>query len=271
MNKKSLLMASGIFALLSTTLYAETNAELLKEFAMSKFKENGIEIKNLQVEAPNTLNGNWKQYPITFLVKENGNFVQTKETLIMNGHYLVSDALNLKTMTSIREENTRIFQNKFYNDDYLIIGNKNAKNKVVIFSDPLCPFCKNIVNALFTDAKQAKEKPAVYLYEIALKIHPASKILLQHIMASKNHIKAIKKVYAADVDGKFISVSDFTTINSWFKEKTGETITKDEIGKIHEISQVQHLADELGVDGTPTIFINGHQTKFLSKVEKLFK
>ncbi len=274
MIKKILL---SISLLTTSALVANgENQQLLKDFTQEQFKNRGIVIKNLKISDGKVLGKEWQSYHVEFDVKENGKFVHTKELLIMNGNYLVSDALNLKTMTSLRDSLKPKFNKDIYDNDFLISGTGEAENKIVVFSDPFCPFCKELMKNIYAEIKKSKKKNDVdvYLYEIALPAHPASDLVIRHIMASKDKKEAVKKIYNSKEDKDITSSTNFDIINNWFEATTDEKIKKEQVFS-DEIDQkmqkMKNIANMQDVEGTPAIYVNGEFTKFYSKIEELFK
>jgi len=55
-----------------------------------------------------------------------------------------------------------------YDDKHLIAGDKDAKHKLVVFSDPQCPFCKEIVPNMYKIVKEYPKRFALYYYHMPL-------------------------------------------------------------------------------------------------------
>lgn len=117
-------------------------------------------------------------------------------------------------------------------DDAVVIGSKRAEKKIIVFSDPDCPFCRK----LHTEMKKAVEKRkdvAFYVMLYPLPMHPG----------------AYKKALAVQCE-KTMKLLDAAFEGAEMKEPTcSDTKTID-----NNIA----LAKSLSIDGTPAlIFPNG--------------
>ncbi len=147
-----------------------------------------------------------------------------------------------------------------YDDAHFIFGNKNAPHKILIFTDPFCPYCKNKIREVMGIVNNNPQKYALYYYHLPLvAIHPASDVTTRamHIFQKKGDIKNMLKLYHLSVKA---SETDVDKILKSIKEKTGVTITKEEINS-PEVKEAMRfdmsMKRRLQVTGTPTIFIDG--------------
>ena len=265
MNRISnkLLMSTVCALATALTLQAATDKQLVLDYAGKQLDNAKVKSKNLKVDETQSMGQDWEAIKISFDVEENGKFKHAEEVVISNGDYIVSDAINLRTMDTIRNEyasKNGLFPNvssEDYKNSILITGNKNAKHKILVFTDPFCPFCKEELKKLLPKLKDKKEV-ALYIQQIPLNIHPASHLVIQHILASKDKAGNMIKVYEAKESNAIVSSTDFETINKWFENITGEKIQKDSLLKTDKtIKDVVATAQALNVSGTPTVFIDG--------------
>ena len=160
------------------------------------------------------------------------------------------------------------FKESYYDDEHLIFGHKNAKHKIVVFSDPLCPFCREVVPQLFEAAKKHPDTFALYYYHLPIRaIHPASVPLAKAIIYLKKQgdKSAIEKIYKTPFDP---SQSDESKVLEELHKKLSIKLTKEQINRPDILSELHHdeeLAEKLLVHGTPAVFVDG---RFDRKREK---
>lgn len=151
---------------------------------------------------------------------------------------------------------TEIKPELLYNNDAPVIGSKDAKVKVVIFSDYLCPYCKQTHEDMAKILQENQGK--VELIHRNLIVHPTADILA-------------KAAEAANLQGKFAEMNDAifekgpeTTEDAMVnlakdlkldENKFKQDLKSDAIAK--RISQDENDATALQLRGTPSIFING--------------
>ncbi|HXH73305.1 MAG TPA: DsbC family protein [Mariprofundaceae bacterium] len=109
-------------------------------------------------------------------------------------------------------------------DKAIVSGDKNAKLKLAVFTDPECPYCKRLETEL-KDMKGVK----VYTFLFPLtQIHPHAQAKAEAIWCSKDRHDTMMKVMLEDAT---------PTIG------TCDT----------PIAEIQQLAQKLGISGTPTM------------------
>ena len=205
-------------------------------------------------------------------------------TLFTDGSYISTDLLDPITAKGIDKFipplNHINNPNNYYDEKYLIATSKNynketikEENKIVLFSDPLCPHCIKNAPDTINSIKQSKNNIALYFYLFPLKmIYPAS-ITLSKIMTyvkQNNLIKEIElKIYQKDLskhlnhrqkdEAKILKV-----FNEVFKEELKKDITLKEINedkiKKEVLKQVQ-LGIDAFVDSVPSLFVGGVLSK----------
>jgi len=128
-----------------------------------------------------------------------------------------------------------------YNSDHFLSGNPNAPHKILMFTDPFCPY-------------------ALYYYHFPLvKIHPASDVTTRamHIFQKRGNLTDMLKLYHLSVKA---TETDIDKILKSIKKKTGVTITKQEINSPETKDAInfdKSMGRRLQVTSTPTIFIDG--------------
>jgi thiol:disulfide interchange protein DsbC len=116
-------------------------------------------------------------------------------------------------------------------DDALIMGNPNAKYKVIVFSDPDCPYCTKLHKEIKKVLAKRKDV-AFYIKLFPLAMHPEAYEKSKTIVCEKK-ISVLEDAFAGKDIGKP-------------KCKTGKTIDNN-----------IKLAGELGITGTPALILPG--------------
>jgi len=147
-----------------------------------------------------------------------------------------------------------------YDSEHLLVGNKDAKHKILILSDPFCPYCQEITPQLIDDVKANPKTFALYYYHLPLlRIHPASDTATRAmlIFQKRGEMEHLKDMYHLIVNPREINAE---IVLKAIKDKTGVQIKKVEIysNEINKALAVdKSLKKRLMVTGTPTIFIDG--------------
>ena len=159
-----------------------------------------------------------------------------------------------------------------YNESHLLVGNKDARHKILVVSDPFCPFCQEIVPKLIESVERHPKTFALYYYHLPLvRIHPASDVTTKamHIFQKRGNLKALKECYHLLVSER---EKNPQVILDAIKRKTGITLTQKEINS-KEIKETmafdKAMKKRLMVTGTPTIFIDGIWDPSRSAYKKL--
>jgi len=147
-----------------------------------------------------------------------------------------------------------------YDKGHLLVGNENAKHKVLVMSDPFCPFCQEIVPKLIETVQKNPETFALYYYHLPLlKIHPASDVTTKamHIFQERGELDNLKKCYHLLVSERETNPK---VILKAIKDKTGVTFTESELNTPqikNAFAFDKTMKKRLMITGTPTIFIDG--------------
>jgi thiol:disulfide interchange protein DsbC len=128
-------------------------------------------------------------------------------------------------------------------DDALLLGNPTAKNKIIVFTDPHCSYCKQLHQVL----RQAVEKrPDLQFLIKLLPLQQSSKSLAKTIACNKS-MEQLDAVFA----GKTIAEADCKT---------------------EVIEQTLAIARSLGINSTPTLILpNGQLAPGYQPLEPLLK
>ena len=140
-NFATLFLASTI------ALHANDIDKSILDFEKNKFSSNSrVEIKNIEINAKVKVPvENWYGYIIDINAIVQNKSIKGKDIIFSNGEVVSPDLIDLKTGKSLRALLQPKLTDNYYDKKHLIAGNENAKDKIVIFSDPLCPFCIDYV------------------------------------------------------------------------------------------------------------------------------
>lgn len=246
-----------------------------KRFSQNKrIKLTDVNI-NLKKELPQK---GWYGYIIEVNALFGEKNVKAKDIVFSDGKVIVPEAFDIKTGEDLKDLLTPSLSAKYYDKKKLIAGNHNAKDKIVIFSDPLCPFCVDLVPEIINHVKKNKDSIALYYYHFPLlRIHPAADTLVKAMeLAKEKGLKEVElKTYNTDWEKYFTSKSrDAKKILEAFNKEFKTNITLEEIKskKVQdEMFSDVSMGEEMMVQGTPTIYINGERDNTKIKYETLGK
>lgn len=263
--------------LISSALYANTN-DKVEDFLEESFKANP-NVKELDVHVVDSVklkelqgwNGLIIDVKATLHTPTKDRKIKQKMIWFTNGSILTKDLIELDTGLSLRDSVSPSFASKYYTKEHLIYGHKNAKHKIAIFSDPLCPFCKKFVPKAIRYMKKYPDKFAIYYYHFPLEaIHPASVTLTEAATLAKlQGIKNVElKLYDVEINAR---EKDSKKILKAFNDVFLTHITEADLQsqKVKEITQSDiEIASDMMVQGTPTIFFDGKIDKTKRKYKE---
>ena len=262
--------------LVGVTLHAKAVDNEIIEFEKKRFEANKqIVLKNVELYFKQELDlKNWSAYILNIDAVYQGQDVRFKDILFSNGEYVTPELIDLKSGNSLKNTIAPQLDESFYNKKNLILGKEDAKHKIVVFSDPLCPFCMDYIPDVIKHVKKYENSIALYYYHYPLiQIHPASQALskLMHVAFEQGKKDIILKVYQTHWDEYFSEKEeDDNKILEAFNKVMQTNIDLEEIqnqGIEETIFNDMSKAEDAMVQGTPTIFVNGKldrsKTKFL--------
>jgi len=194
--------------------------------------------------------------------------VKQQKIYFVSGNVIAQQLIDLNTMRPLDDAIAPAFKAEFYRDVNRIYGNADAKHKVAIFSDPLCPFCRRYVPEALEEMKNDPDNYAVYYYHFPLPtLHPAAVALTKAAIAAElqGHKEMVLKLYRVDINPR---ETDETKILEAFNKTMG---TKLKVEELHtdavekQFNLDQDVAMSMMVNGTPTVFFDGK--KDASKVQ----
>ena len=277
MNKFSKIVSISI--LLSGALYAASNEQNIVDFEKKRISQNpNIQVKDIKIETKKELPlSGWNGYILNVQADVQGKSINAKDILFSDGKYIALELIDSETGKSLKDLVTPNLTEKYYDKSKLIAGNHNAKDKIVIFSDPLCPFCKDYVPDVIKYVDKNSDTIALYYYNFPLMIHPAATPLskLAEIAKSKGIKDAELKTYETNWEPYFDEkTTDEKKILEAFNKEFKTSIKQEELSDKNLDSLIKKdisMGDDVMVQGTPTIFINGVKDASKQKFETLGK
>ena len=276
MNKFSKILSISI--LIASSLYA-SNDESIVDFEKKRISQNpNVEVKSIKINTKKELplNG-WYGYILDVEANVQGKSINAKDILFSDGKYISLELIDSETGKSLKDLVTPNLTDSFHDKSKLITGNHNAKDKIVLFSDPLCPFCKDYVPDVIKYVNKNSDSIALYYYNFPLSIHPAATPLSKLIEVAKH--KGIKDVelraYEIDWEPYFdVKTTDEKKILEAFNKEFKTNIKLEEISTNEIKALIEKdisMGEEVMVTGTPTIFVNKVKDSTKLKYETLGK
>ena len=166
-----------------------------------------------------------------------GNLIYTDKNfsyVIVNGAMMDTTSKHNLTEESLKQLTTIKFS-ELPLQNAIEIKKGTGAYKFAVFSDPDCPYCKSLESGL---AKAGLSDYTAYIFLLPLKtLHPDAAAKSESIWCAKNKAEA--------------------WTNFMVKGTSPEKANCD-----NPLTANEKLADEIGVSGTPSIYLNnGHQTQ----------
>ena len=277
MNKFSKILSASL--LLSVSLYANSDNTII-EFEKKRVSPNpNVQVNNVSINTKKELPiQGWFGYIMDVAITIQGKEEKVKDILFSDGKYIALDLIDSVSGKSLKDLVTPNLSENYHDKSKLIAGNYDAKNKIVIFSDPLCPFCIDYVPEVIKYVQKNSDSIALYYYHFPLLgIHAASGPLVKLIDIARH--KGIKdaelKAYSVNWEKYFDSKStDDKKILEAFNTELKTSIKLEELTAKNIEDAMQKdisMGEEVLVSGTPTIFINGVKDSSRMKYETLGK
>jgi predicted DsbA family dithiol-disulfide isomerase len=266
----------------SQALSAEQKTEKrLKEYVKGAISVNpNFSLKEIRIREKQSVDRlpGWFVYflDIDLLMadKKDGEPLTVYDKIFTNGEYIVKDFYHIVNKASLKSKIAPEMDVSFYNKEHLIYGNFNAPNKIVAFSDPVCPFCQGYMPGLLKAAKAHPDKIALFYYHFPLTmLHKEAPTLIKAaLVAEKQGIKDVMlKLYEAKIS---LDTDDEKKILKLFNKTFNTSITVNDIKNedilIHYSNDIEE-AGKMMINGTPTIYVNGRKDFGRSKYKELIK
>ena len=252
--------------LLSSLANASTTTKSIEEYLENEFVDNpkisDLDAKVISEKPLKQLIG-WKSYIVNIhaiLKGKSKREINQKMILFSNGQVISQELVDIKNGKRFTTMVTPDFQKKYYKKENLIYGHADAKHRVAIFSDPLCPFCKEFAPQALSYMKKYPKTFAVYYYHLPLvRIHPASAIIVRAAVVAKH-----QGVRDIDINMYKMKISshekNVKKILHEFNRVTGAKVTEKELSSpyVEETLKADNsIAENMMVRGTPTVYFDG--------------
>jgi len=208
----------------------------------------------------------------TLKAKPKPREIKQKMIWFSNGDIITKELIDIKTGESLKDLVKPSLQAHHYKKENLIYGNINAKHKVAIFSDPLCPFCRTFVPDAIQEMKKQPKKFAIYYYHFPLPaIHPAAVPLAKAAIAAELQGKknVVLDMYKVEVNAK---EKDVNKILKAFNKVMKTNIKASDLTSaavMKHYKNDQSVASDVMVNGTPTLFFDDKVDKSKRKYQKV--
>ncbi len=269
-------------ALSATEVPAESAAKVPDNKLLVNYVKRNI-VKNPQVELKGVsvieatthkdLPG-WTVLLTTMDLTYNKKEIHAPEVMFVKDNLITSNLANLKTGRSYRDEIKPTVPAAMYDDAHLLFGNKDAKHKIVVFSDPMCPFCQDVIPDIMKAAKEHPDTIALYYYHLPLlRIHPVSGILtrVMHVAQKEGKKDIVEKMYGLKINP---GERNEKKVLEAVKKQLGYDVSSEKINakEVKDAMKAdEKSAGRMMVTGTPTVYIDGKWDKMRNGYEKLIK
>jgi protein-disulfide isomerase len=189
----------------------------------------------------------------------------------------VQDIYNIKKNISMKTKMSAKPDESYYRESHREIGDINATNKIIVFSDPLCPACRNKIPRLIELAKGSPNKFSVYVYHFPLlHVHPSSEFLVKAMIFAKlKGIDILPIVYStqfpsdAGLDSTLKKLNEELVSQGIKLRISAKDINTADVLKNY--NNDTRDAAKLFVSFTPSIYTNLYPDHALDIVEKINK
>ena len=228
------------------------------------YRNKKIKVHNVDIKLRKILPNNWVVYVFDIDLTANGRRFVAKDIVFTNGVEVTSNVKSLRQGLDYKRLMHPTLDKRYYDKKFLIAGNENAKHQMVVFSDPLCPICVDVVPSIIKSINNNPKNVSLYYIHMPLKMHPTATTLVRaSIVAKEQGIKDIDyKIYTAEFENDFDAYreKDQDKVLQIFNKKFGTSLTMEQINS-KELRKEEklglYLSDEAFVNGTPTIFFDG--------------
>ncbi len=277
MSLMSKLLMSTVAATVALSANAQPDNKLLLKYVKKAVVKNPeVKVKGVTVIESKTdekLPG-WTILLTTMDLEYQKKEIHAPEMMFVKDGLVTGHLVDMETGNDYRDMIKPTVPQSYYDDAHLLFGNKDAEHKILIFSDPQCPFCQEVVPAIFKASRENPEKIAVYYYHLPLlRIHPVSDILtrVMHVAQHEGKMDVVEKIYSLKINPR---ETNMTKILSAVKTHTGYSVTAAQVDakEVKEAMQADEIAaGKMMVSGTPTIYIDGKWDRMRNGYQKLIK
>ncbi len=273
----SMWRSLSVIAITGSLAFAGGDSDVIDYVKKRLGRNPNVKINSIKVEEKLPIAGikGWSAYvmglDINLTRGKKMRRINFEDILFVSKNLITSELYDRKAGRDVRSMIQPKLPADIYDASHLLYGNADAKHKIIIFSDPLCPFCRMSVPGILKAAKEHPNDIAIYYYHLPLQaLHPASMTLVRVMeLAQKEGRKDIvEKMYQIEIDPQ---LKDEKKILEIVAKKTGYKVTPEQIHQ-HWIDKRLGLdritARKLLVTGTPTVFADGKKDVTREKYKK---
>ncbi|MCK5293821.1 MAG: thioredoxin domain-containing protein [Arcobacteraceae bacterium] len=274
-----MLKLLSLISLVTLSLDAKSIDEKVYSYEKHRIKSNhNIKLNSLKLVFKKDLGDGWYGYVYDLDVTVKDKKINAKDIIFSNGSMVTAELKQLKNGLDLKRKMHPTLDKRYYQDSHLIAGNKDAKHKLVLFSDPLCPICTDDVPLIIKDVQKYPKTFALYYISLPLDMHPTAKTLsIASKIAKYQGVKNVDyKVYTAGFEKYFDayeSKDDKKSLDA-FNKVLKTNITMSQIKKVDMERKIQadiKLSADAFVNGTPTLFVDGEIDLTRSQYKKFIK
>ena len=150
-----------------------------------------------------------------------------------------------------------------FENNVITIGNRNARNVLTVVTTPLCGFCKEMHEILHTIYENYKNDIKI---EIRFNISGTNdeKIEQLYIQLYNNYLTKGEEAFIKALEDWF----DNKNIEDWLRKYSLKINNKVEL--LDSILTVYHENNKLGLNFTPTLYVNGYEYPNLNRKNIVF-
>ncbi len=273
------LMSKLLMSSLAATCMLSAGAFDIEKFVKKNVVKNPqVKVKNIETVSTKKIPGDndWNAYLVMVNLTFKGKEIKEPMTIF------VDEKSGLATMALMDANKGTDYQRvikpsmpeSYYNKEHLIAGDKDAKHKMVIFSDPQCPFCIEYVPQVLKAFKEKKGDVALYYYHMPLlRLHPVSEVLtrVMEVLQKEGKTDQAMKVYGLKIGAR---EKNEEKILAALKKQLNIEVSKETIAKKEIKEAVKKDMDEatkMMVRGTPTVYFDGEFDESREKYKQFIK
>lgn len=241
------------------------DSKALKMYISDAATSRGGKAENIQFMPRKVVpgSGGWEMAPFVFDFVQNGARKPVSDVVYTYGDYISADIIQAKSQISAKELFLKTPTLDFYTREAIVAGNFNAIHKVVIFSDPLCPICKETMADFIQTANSHPSELAIFVYHYPLlSLHPQSPTIIKSILFFKSKgVDILPIIYSYDFRDVSSERAVLETINTLLKSNgIKHNITPRDLnskGVIKRYNADLKKAKFLSITFTPSVYTDG--------------
>jgi len=279
MSLMSKLLSATLVATLSLSAASSSEADVKNYIKKYMVKSPRVEVESIDIIDKQKLDEpkGWDVYFVNIHanIKKSPTItdkVNVPETIFIKDGFAAPSLIDIKTGKDFKIDLKPDLKSDIYDEKHLFAGNKDAKHKIVIFSDPQCPFCQEKVPEIYRVVKENPKTFALYYYHFPLlRIHPVSDVITRVMVIEQNkkHFDKVMDMYSLTIEPHEINATKILNkINKEFKL----SVTEKDIDAQNIADELKHdkeVATKSMVAGTPTVYIDGKWDKNRNGYKKL--